>query len=250
MKLSVFTDGACTNNGKPGAKASYAYWFPENPSLSFADKVPSDEPQTNNRGELLAIEKAIDKVIESFDASDIKIHIYTDSDYSRKCLTLWIPGWVRKNWKTAEGKPVANRDLIERISSKLLQFESFAITHVKAHTSGEDELSKNNHIVDRMAVAVLEGKKEEEIKEVRTDGIDGCPLQMMGPPISEATLVSWLKNNMDKLDESAVNVALIQALTKTYKKNGFEIVKQKLHRTSQYRLISSKHIIKEINKTE
>ena len=249
MKLRVFTDGACTHNGKPGAKASYAYWFPDHPSLSFAERVPADDPQTNNRGELLAILKAIEKAVSSFDASEVGIHVFTDSDYSRKCLTIWIPGWIQKNWKTSEGKPVANRDLIESISSKLLQFQSYTITHVRAHTNGDDELSKNNHIVDRMAVEVLEGKKEE-IKPVRIEGIDGCPLQMMGPPISEATLVSWLRKNIDKLDENALNNALIQALSKTYKKNGFEVVRHKLHRTSEYRLVSSTHIVKDIHKKE
>jgi hypothetical protein len=35
----------------------------------------------------------------------------------------------------------------------------------------------------------------------------------------------------------------MSALSKTVKKNGFEVVKQKLHRNNQYRLVSANHLI-------
>ena len=41
------------------------------------------------------------------------------------------------------------------------------------------------------------------------------------------------------LDPQALNSALISALSKTVKKKGFELVKQKLHRTTNYRLVAS-----------
>ena len=39
MKIRVFTDGACSSNGKVGAKASYAFWIPEHKELSKAEFV-------------------------------------------------------------------------------------------------------------------------------------------------------------------------------------------------------------------
>lgn len=95
MKVQVYTDGGCTHNGKKDARASYAYYFPDHPSLSHADRVPDDHPQTNNRGELLAIQTGVNKAAGSFDASDVDLYIYTDSEYSKNCLTKWIPGWIR-----------------------------------------------------------------------------------------------------------------------------------------------------------
>lgn len=249
MKVRVFTDGGCTHNGKKDAKASYAYYFPDSTENSDSGRVPEDQIQTNNRGELLAISEAIIKASNVFDPSDVQLTIYTDSDYSKNCITKWLSGWVARGWKTSTGEPVKNRDLIEKISSDLLQFESYNIVWVRAHTGGDDELSKHNHTVDQMAAEILDGKKEE-IKKVTIDGINGCPLQMMGPPVSESSIVSWCKKNLDKLDETALSTALIQALTKTYKKNGQEVVKQKMHRTTLYRLVSSSHIITEINKNE
>lgn len=247
MKVAVYTDGACTANGRSTARASYAYYFPEHSSLSDAQRLPDDDVQTNNRGELLAIFYAVEKAISSFTASEIDLYVYTDSDYSKNCLTIWIPGWIKKGWKTAGGEPVKNRDLIEKISGRLILFRSYSINWIRAHTGGSDEHSKNNHIVDRMAVEVLEGKKEEH-KSVPIKTTEGCPLQLMGPPISEKELVSWCMNNLDKIDERALHLALISAYGKTCKKNGTEIVKQKLHTSTQYRLIASSHIITSIHK--
>ena len=242
MKVVAYTDGGCTNNGKNGARASFAYYFPEHVSLSHADRVPDDQPQTNNRGELLAILSCVEKALSSFTASDVDLFVYTDSDYSRNCLTKWIPGWINKGWKTASGDPVKNRDLIEQISGRLVLFQSYSINWVKAHTGGSDEHSKNNHVVDRMAAEVLDGKPVDP-RTLPIKKIEGCPLQLMGPPISEKELVSWCLNNLDKIDERALHLALISAYGKTCKKNGTEIVKQKLHTSTQYRLIASSHII-------
>jgi ribonuclease HI len=34
-----------------------------------------------------------------------------------KGITEWMPGWKRKNWKTADGKPVKNVDLWQRLDA-------------------------------------------------------------------------------------------------------------------------------------
>jgi hypothetical protein len=72
----------------------------------------------------------------------------------------------------------------------------------------------------------------------------------MGPPVEEKELVKWCLANLNKIDSDALKSALISAYSKTCKKNGTEIVKQKLHRTSQYRLVASSHIITDITKEE
>jgi ribonuclease HI len=249
MKVRVYTDGACSSNGKRGAKAAWAFYFPDNPSLSDAGKVPEDQPQTNNRGELSAILHGVNKALASFTPSDVALHIFTDSDYSKNCLTLWMPGWIKKNWMTTASKPVANRDLIEEISGKLVMFQSYCVTWVKAHTGGDDEHSKYNHIVDQMAVEALEGPKPKAAP-IPVKEIEGCPLQMMGPPVSDTDLVKWCLANTDKLDQDALNSAILSALSKTFVKNGTEMVKQKLHRSTQYRLIASTHILTSNNKEE
>jgi hypothetical protein len=70
-------------------------------------------------------------------------------------------------------------------------------------------------------------------------------MDIMGPAVSELTLLEWCHSNLNKLDKAALKTALMSALTKTAKKNGFNLEKQKLHRTTMYRLTSSNHLIAE-----
>ena len=82
--MRVFTDGACSSNGKPGAKAGYAVWFPEHKSMSMSQKVPASQPQTNQRAEMSAIHHAT-LILEENGFHDEDIVIYTDTDYPNNC---------------------------------------------------------------------------------------------------------------------------------------------------------------------
>ncbi|VDL69968.1 unnamed protein product [Nippostrongylus brasiliensis] len=56
----VYTDGACSNNGKLGAKAGYGvYWGPDHEDNACG---PVTGAPTNNRGELLAVDVALKQV--------------------------------------------------------------------------------------------------------------------------------------------------------------------------------------------
>jgi ribonuclease HI len=246
MKVEAYTDGACSKNGKKDAQASWAFYFPEHKSISKAARVPENQTQTNQRGELMAISEAVKAAEIAFPVDDTELKIYTDSMYSKNCLTTWLPSWVRNKWKTSQGGDVMHRDLIEDTANRLSRFKSFNVSYVKAHTGGSDEESRNNHIVDRMASNII--NPEEEIKEVVSNGeeaIDGCPLKLMGAPVPEKELVTWCLSNLCKLDESFLNAALISAFSKTVKKKGFEVEKQRLHRTVMFRLKTESGLIKE-----
>lgn len=246
MKIRVFTDGACSKNGQQGAKASYAFWIPEHKELSKADFVPEEDPQTNNRGELLAIYKGVQCIYDNFPAEEVELQVYTDSMYSKNCLTVWLPGFIERNWKTSGYKgsassDVKNRDIIEESTKLLSKFKSYILTYVAAHTGADDELSKHNEMVDRMAVAVL-NPEVATVKIVHTNtqkAIEGFPVEMMGPPVAEGVVIQWCRRNLDKLDEDTLNTALLQVASKTLKKNGFNLEKQRLHRSNVYRLTAN-----------
>jgi ribonuclease HI len=241
MKVRVFTDGACSKNGKVGAQASYACWFPEHKEYSKAGRVPEDEPQTNQRGELMGIYEAIKIAEEKFPGDDTELTIYTDSMYSKNCLTQWVIGWQANKWKTGAGEPVKHRDIIEDAVNRLPRFKSYCISYVPAHTGKDDEFSKHNEIVDRMAVAVLH-PEVAEVKLIRTNQetpIEGIPIDLMGPPVAGRVLTEWCRENLDKLDKEDLDTALLAVLTKTLKKSGFVLEKQRLHKTAVYRLLAS-----------
>jgi ribonuclease HI len=74
----------------------------------------SGSRQTNQRAELTAIGRALDTV-----PKDRDVTIVTDSQYSINCITVWSGNWRRNGWKTAAGKTVENRDLVESIVNKI-----------------------------------------------------------------------------------------------------------------------------------
>ncbi|MGV9392270.1 ribonuclease H family protein [Streptomyces olivaceus] len=97
---------------------------------------------TNNIAELTALER----LLASTDPG-VPLEVRMDSQYAMKAVTTWLPGWKRNGWKTAAGKPVANRDLVVRID-ELLGDRSVEFRYVPAHQVDGDRL---NDFADRAA---------------------------------------------------------------------------------------------------
>jgi ribonuclease HI len=244
--IRIFTDGACKGNGRVGAKASYAVWFPENREWSVAKCVPDTELQTNQRGELKAIYEGVHIAYEKCGSpKDSDIQIYTDSMYSKDCLTKWVVGWMSKKWKTNGGSDVKHRDLIEPITLLLPKFKSYTITYVKAHTGNRDDMSINNDIVDKMAVNVLVDTVEQKQVSTTEGPLAGLPLTMMGPPLEESKIIEWCKSHLEMLDPNALKNGLFSAFKKTIEKNGYDIEIQRLNKTRVIRLIAENQLVKE-----
>jgi ribonuclease HI len=134
---SAYTDGACSGNPGPGG---WGYVLQAAGQMREANGgAPAT---TNNRMELTA-------VIEVLRALSIPHHltIYTDSQYVLKGFTEWLPGWLRKGWRTAQGKPVENRDLWEALVAAA-QPHTLAWVWVKGHAG-----HPLNERADALAVA-------------------------------------------------------------------------------------------------
>ena len=233
--MRVFTDGACSSNGRPGAKAGYAVWFPEHKSISMSQRVPDNQAQTNQRAELSAIHQAT-LVLEENGFHDEDIVIYTDSDYSINCLTKWITGWVSRGWKTSAGGDVLHRDLIEDTSKRLAKFKSYRFVHVRSHTGKEDDLSRNNDIVDRMARATVDTTVQVTTSVSAEDELfAGCPLRLLGAPVSQSVLVGWMRENLSSLDRDIVDKHLFKAMVELCKARDVTLTKQTIQRTPMIR---------------
>jgi ribonuclease HI len=107
----VHTDGACKGNPGPGGWGAILEYGDHTREL-FGGEANT----TNNRMELRAVIEAL-KVL----SRSCVVKIVTDSQYVQKGVESWMPQWKRKNWKTASGKPVANRDLWELLDQELAQ---------------------------------------------------------------------------------------------------------------------------------
>lgn len=106
-KMNIYTDGGCTGNPGPGGWA--AIMIPS--SGSPVEISGGSSSTTNNRMELTAVIKALEKAEEMGIPSGGRINVYTDSQYVQKGISEWMRGWIAKGWKTSTGKPVKNKDL-------------------------------------------------------------------------------------------------------------------------------------------
>ena len=97
---------------------------------------------TNNVAELTALLRLLGAVDPA-----VALEVRMDSQYAMQAVTTWLPGWKRKGWKTAAGKPVANRDLVVRID-ELLTGRDVDFRYVAAHQVNGDRL---NDFADRAA---------------------------------------------------------------------------------------------------
>jgi len=248
--MRVFTDGSCTSNGRKGAKAGFAAWFPDHPSWSSAFRVPDDQDQTNNRAELSAIQLAV-KTLEDRGEIDSDLVIYSDSEYSINCLTSWLPGWMNRGWKTAAGKDVLHQDLIKDITSRLSKFKSHRFVHVKAHTGGLDDLSKQNAVVDKMAQDVVNGVvPTPEVPVVVDELFPGCPLRIMGGPIQQKDIVAWVRSSIDTLDKDLIDKHLYKAFIEMCKARDVQLTRQIIAKTPVIRAEHGHLQIESVDKVE
>lgn len=252
--LRIFTDGSCTHNGRKGARASYGVIYPEYLVESWGAPITVGT-HTNQTAELTAIYEGIKKgTTLSGNPAHIDVHIFSDSEYSINCLTKWVSGWKKRDWKTADGKPVVHRELIEKILEQLKLFAGHVFVHVKAHTGGTDEKSKWNQEADDIArkavednCAVFYKDLKECVKVIRNtesteEALKGIPLALMGGPVSEKDLFEAIKANLGSIDEKHLKSALISALKKTLQSKKYDLEKSKVFKTPHYRLIEESHL--------
>jgi ribonuclease HI len=70
---------------------------------------------TNNRMELRAVISALEAVEAGSIAGPVVVR--TDSQYVKNGITSWIAAWKRNGWRTADKKPVKNRELWEELDA-------------------------------------------------------------------------------------------------------------------------------------
>jgi ribonuclease HI len=134
-EVEIFTDGACRGNPGPGGWGVLLRYLGTEREL-----YGGEANSTNNRMEMQAAIEGLKALTEH-----CEITLTTDSVYVQKGITEWLPGWKRKNWKTAARKPVKNADLWI-ILDEQNQRHSVKWCWVKGH-SGHRE----NEIADQLA---------------------------------------------------------------------------------------------------
>jgi ribonuclease HI len=107
--VDIFTDGACSGNPGPGGWGAILRYHGHERELSGFEPLT-----TNNRMELMAAIAALEAL-----KRPSRVRLHTDSRYVRDGITTWIHDWKRRNWRTADKKPVKNVDLWQRLAAAL-----------------------------------------------------------------------------------------------------------------------------------
>lgn len=165
--ITVFTDGACSNNGRSNAKAGIGLYF-ENTKETHSENVKEilidffpeikEIKVTNNIAELLAIFKALYMILDNVPHNKFNVIIKTDSMYCINIFTKWYKNWQKKNWVTVNGKPVLNKEIIQAILKLIELIPYIEFIHIPAHKQMPPKHSEKysnwygNSKADKMAV--------------------------------------------------------------------------------------------------
>ena len=136
-KVVIYTDGACSGNPGPGGWGTILMYKDTKKEISGGNKAT-----TNNIMELTAVIEGL-KMLKF----PCEVELYSDSAYVVNAFEQkWIYGWKKKNWKTASGDPVKNKELWQEIYN-LTKIQTVKFIKVKGHSDNEfnnrcDELAR------------------------------------------------------------------------------------------------------------
>tara|TARA_Y100001970_G_scaffold76457_1_gene97072 strand:+ start:543 stop:974 length:432 start_codon:yes stop_codon:yes gene_type:complete len=142
--IYIYTDGACKGNPGPGGWGALLQYNQHKKEINgFSLET------TNNIMELTAVIEALSIIKKTSD-----ITIITDSNYVKDGITKWIDNWKNKGWKTANKKPVKNKELWEKLDS-LRNNHNITWEWVRGHTGNPgnekaDELA-NQAIINNLS---------------------------------------------------------------------------------------------------
>jgi ribonuclease HI len=134
-RVIIYTDGACRGNPGPGGWGAWLRYQGHERVLKGAASNT-----TNNRMELSAAIEALAALKQPS-----RVDLYTDSQYVKKGISEWLPGWKARGWKTAARKPVKNAELWQRLDQVAVQHDVRWLW-VRGHSGDE-----GNEMADRIA---------------------------------------------------------------------------------------------------
>lgn len=145
-KVDLYTDGACSGNPGPGGWGVVLIY--KDIIKEFSGYNPET---TNNQMEITAVIEGLKKLKEA-----CEVTIYTDSAYTMNAFSQgWITNWQLNEWKNANKKPVANKELWLELL-ELLSKHEYSFVKVKGHAD-----NKYNNRCDALATGEIAKYKDK-----------------------------------------------------------------------------------------
>jgi len=145
-EVTIYTDGGADPNPGRGGWAAILL----DPATGTVRELSGGEPRaTNNRMELTAAIRALESLTRP-----CRVKLFTDSQYLRKGITEWLPGWIARGWRRKDGE-LQNEDLWRRLA-ELIGSHKIHWGWVKGHAG-----NKWNERADELAtLAIREQRKQ------------------------------------------------------------------------------------------
>jgi len=147
QRVTIYTDGGCEPNPGVGGWGAVLIYGGHRKEISGGD-----DQTTNNRMELTAALEAMRTL-----KRPCHIDLYTDSEYLRKGITEWMPGWKARGWRRKTGE-ILNSDLWKALDAEVAR-HTIAWRWVKGHSGveenercdilAEQEIRKRQHATQR-----------------------------------------------------------------------------------------------------
>lgn len=122
-EIYLFTDGSSRKGKTPTDYNSGVGVYLGYQCLNIKEQYNN---KTNNQCELMGIDYVFKLIIHyQHELSELGkvIKIVSDSEYSIKACSIWLPAWKANNWRTKGGDEVKNRDLIESIDASMTRIK-------------------------------------------------------------------------------------------------------------------------------
>ena len=123
--VTIAFDGGCIGNPGPGG---YGAILIEDGAGAETIVRGGEVMTTNNRMELSAAIAGLNAL-----SPGASVSLLGDSQYVIKGMTEWLPGWKRKGWRTATGKPVLNQELWQALERAVQQHARVTWSWVRGH---------------------------------------------------------------------------------------------------------------------
>ena len=159
QEVSIYTDGACLNNGKENAQSGSGIWLGPGHESNKALRNPGNA-QSNQVAKMIAVLTAIEMT-----PKNQPLKIITDSRYAIEGLTTHLRTWEDQGWINIKNAPLFKR------AAYLMRCRSAetAFQWIKGHNGdpgneGSDELAQNGALKERADEINLEIPREFDLQ--------------------------------------------------------------------------------------
>ena len=150
-EVHVYTDGASTGSRGPGGYGAVIS-FREGETMEVSG---AERDTTNLRMEITAACAALENIGEGH-----TVTVYADASYLVNCMRRgWYEKWRKNGWLNHRKRPVANRDLWERLLTATARHRDVRWKKVKGHSRTAGAHKSGNDRADELAVTA---KKQAE----------------------------------------------------------------------------------------